>query len=491
MKPGRLIALIVGCLLVLPGIALLLGGVGLGAAYVLDRDAAGYITATVDRLESPTAAITAGDLDLVTDPASPDWLLDRLDADVRLDVVPAGPGGPLFLGIGPAADVDAYLAGVGHDEVVDATGDTPDYRRSAGQVAIDPPGEQRFWAESATGVGPQRLDWTAASGRWAVVLMNADGSPGVSAEATVGAKAGFVLPLVVVLLGLGAVTVAVAVLLILVGVRGHRPVRPLTETGPGVGLAPVGTPPTGSSASPVSISATLDPGLSRWKWLVKWFLVFPHLVVLAFLWMAFVVLTVVAGVAILFTGTYPRGIFAFNVGVLRWSWRVSFYATTGGMGTDRYPPFRLGPEPDFPAMLDVAYPGRLSRGLVLVKWLLALPHYVIVSLLLGGSLGWATTNGEQGQFAPLAGGLLGLLVLVAGVVLLVTGRYPRGLFDLVLGLNRWVFRAIAYAALMTDRYPPFRLDQGGTEPMPAPAPAPPAGPSVESPSARDRQPVAG
>ncbi len=488
MKPSRLIALIVGCLLLLPGLALLLGGGSLGAAYVFERDRAGFFSTTVDRLESPTAAITAGDLDLVTDPGSPDWLLDRLDADVRLEVTPAGSGGPLFVGIGPAADVDAYLAGAAHDEVVDATGDTADYRRSAGQAALDPPGAQRFWVESATGAGPQRLDWTATSGRWAVALMNADGSPGVAAEATVGARAGFVLPLAVVLLGLGEFTTAVAVLLILVGVRGQRAVRPLTGAGAGV----LSGPPAGAPASPVSVSAALDPGLSRWMWLVKWVLVLPHLVVLAILWPVFVVLTLVAGVAILCTGTYPRGIFEVNVGVLRWSWRVSYYATTGGMGTDRYPPFRLSPEPGYPATLDVAYPGRLSRGLVLVKWVLALPHYVVVSVLLGGSLGWVGTNGEQEQLAPLAGGLLGLLVLVAGVVLLVTGRYPRGLFDLVLGLNRWVYRTVAYAALMTDRYPPFRLDQGGAEPGPAPAPAPPppAGPRVDDRPARDLEPVA-
>ena len=124
MKPNRVFALVVGCLLVLPGIGLLGGGVGLGAAYAFDRDADGYFSATADRLESPTVAITAEDLDLVTDPGSPDWLLDRLDADVRLEVT--GPAGaPLFVGIGPAADVDAYLAGVAHDQVIGSTEQHP------------------------------------------------------------------------------------------------------------------------------------------------------------------------------------------------------------------------------------------------------------------------------------------------------------------------------------------------------------------------------
>src|SRR5207342_1104177 len=107
----------------------------------------------------------------------------------------------------------------------------------------------------------------------------------------------------------------------------------------------------------------LDKPLSRWLWLVKWLLVLPHIVVLIFLWIATTVLTIVAGFAIVITGRYPRGIFDFNVGVMRWSWRVSYYAISG-FGTDRYPPFSLRPDPDYPADFTVDHPERLSRGLV-------------------------------------------------------------------------------------------------------------------------------
>jgi hypothetical protein len=210
--------------------------------------------------------------------------------------------------------------------------------------------------------------------------------------------------------------------------------------------------------SPVRVHAHLDEPLRRWFWLVKWFLAIPHLVVLTVLWVVFLVLTVVAGVSIAFTGRYPKGIFDFNVGVLRWTWRVSFYAFT--LGTDRYPPFTLDVVDDYPAQLEIDYPERLSRGLVWVKWwLLAIPHYLIVAFFSGG--------------AEVGGGLVGILALIAGVTLAVKRPYPQTIFDFIMGMHRWSWRVVAYAALMRDEYPPFRLDVGPDEPD-ATVPAPPA-----------------
>jgi hypothetical protein len=230
-----------------------------------------------------------------------------------------------------------------------------------------------------------------------------------------------------------------------------------------------------TGGQPVAVRGRLEEPLSRWLWLVKWLLLIPHYIILAFLWIAFVVVTVIAFFAILFTARYPRALFNFNLGVLRWSWRVSYYGYSA-LGTDRYPPFSLADEPDYPARLDIPYPPRLSRGLVLVKWwLLAIPHYLLLGLLVGGTSYTITsvTNGQTTTWTTTAGtSLLSLLVLFAGVGLLFTARYPRGLYDFAMGVDRWVLRVVAYAALMTDDYPPFRLDQGGSEPAEPRSPLP-------------------
>ncbi|MFF3613012.1 DUF4389 domain-containing protein [Streptomyces sp. NPDC002580] len=210
------------------------------------------------------------------------------------------------------------------------------------------------------------------------------------------------------------------------------------------------------TASPVRIEAFVDPRLSRWMWLVKWFLAIPHYIVLFFLWIAFAFVTLVAFFAILFTGRYPRSLFDFSVGVLRWNWRVGYYAHTA-LGTDQYPPFTLADAPDYPARFDVAYPERLSRGLVLVKWwLLAIPQFIVVGIFVGG-WDWGEADSWRGI------GLIPFLSLVAVIILTFTARYPAHLFDLLLGLARWVARVAVYVALMTDEYPPFRLDLGGQE----------------------------
>ncbi|ORA99811.1 DUF4389 domain-containing protein [Mycolicibacter minnesotensis] len=179
---------------------------------------------------------------------------------------------------------------------------------------------------------------------------------------------------------------------------------------------------------------------SRWLWLIKWcVLATPHYPILLVLYLVYLPLTVIAGVAILISGRYPRPLFDFNVGVLRWSWRVMNYRFPMN-STDRYPPFTLASRPDYPADLQVDYPDRLDNRTVLVKsWLLGLPQVLMC---------WALEP------------VLQLLCVITALTLLITGTIPAGMSDLLLGIVRWRYRVAVYVSLMRDEYPPFRLDQG-------------------------------
>lgn len=438
---GRVVATVFGALLAFVAlIALAVGAVGLWA-HTTQRDADGWFNSSWRQLDTSTRALTAEGVDLGDIHGGPeDWVPDLGTVRVRAR---RSDGGPVFVAIAPEARVDAYLAGVAHMEVDELHRHGVRGTVRPGTRTPQPPADAAGWSAVASGPGTQTARWDPESGRWAAVVMNADASPGVRVDVQVGARARWVGPLAWALLGGGALLGLAAAALLTVGVAGlARPAErpPETQTEP----SPAG--PTIAAAEPVTVHARLDEPLSRWLWLVKWLLLIPHYVVLAFLWAAFVVLTLVALVAIVATGRYPRALFDFNVGVLRWTWRVGFYGSSA-LATDRYPPFTLHPA-DYPAELEIAYPERLSRWKALLKpWLLALPHYLVLSVLLGG---WST------RYVP---GLLVVLVAIAVIVLAVRGRYPRDLFTLVVGINRWALRVAAYAGLMRDEYPPFRLDR--------------------------------
>jgi hypothetical protein len=471
MKVGRIVLIVVGSILALAGLAALAaGGVGLWA-HQTQRDGEGFFATDPIRAATPSHGFASDDLDLGD---VPDW--GNL-AEVRIRGSSLDPSRQIFIGIASGEDVRAYLRGVSYAKVTHVQFNRdPDQLVTVEQPGARipaPPGRQTFWVASAAGTGTQTLRWAIEPGRWSAVVMGANGAAGVAVTLTLGAKVGWLIWVVIGALVVGGILLGAGGYLIY---RGARPVAVAGAAGQVLGpgealpLAPAGATPT---AYPVAVVGVLDEGVGRWLWLVKWLLAIPHYFVLSFLWIAFAVMTVVAFFAILFTGRYPRGIFDFNVGVLRWSWRVAYYAYSA-LGTDRYPPFSLGSEPDYPARLEVAYPERLSRGLVLVKWwLLAIPQYIVIAIFNGGwgfagsgwgSWTWAPGGGWHSTWTYAFPGLIGVLVLIAAIVLLFSGRYPREIFNFVLGMNRWSYRVIAYAALMRDEYPPFRLDPGEAEP---------------------------
>lgn len=450
MKAWKIFVAVFSSLVGLFAIACLVGGIFLTIANAAFRDADGFFTSPDYDLSTPGYAIVSDRFDIAS--RTGDWFPSNF-LDVRLSVESDEPA---LVGVGPSADVDEYLGDVARaeaDHLGDSRGDVRLIEREGGAPASPPPSRRsgscptRKRRLDRVGGGARRVDRGGDERRrvrGSRSRLRGSGAGGSSA-----------------------------------GHR-HRPHRlrrrHRRSRRPGSGL---GNPRKshrgfrdGSSTGVRRRGVALSPGrggqarsrAEQGLWLVKWLLAIPHVIVLGFLWAAFVVLTIVAFFAIAFTGHYPRGIFDFNVGVMRWTWRVSFYVF-GVAATDQYPPFALREMGDYPATLDVEYPEGLSRGLVWVKsWLLAIPHLIIVGFLTSGLIWWTTDAFGGGGVLQIGGGIVGFLVLIALIVLLFTGRYPQGLFELVMGLNRWAWRVGAYVALMTDEYPPFRLDLGGDEP---------------------------
>ena len=193
---------------------------------------------------------------------------------------------------------------------------------------------------------------------------------------------------------------------------------------------------------PVRVRSAIDAP-SRRLWLVKWcVLAVPHYPILIGLYLLYPLVTIAAGIAIVFTGRYPRQLFDFNVGVLRWSWRLMNYRFPMN-STDKYPPFTLASVPDYPADLEVDYPESLTnRAVLLQRWLLGLPQIILC---------WSLEP------------FLQALCVVNAVWLGCVGTINQGMFDLLMGIVRWRYRVAVYVSLMRDEYPPFRMDLGNVQ----------------------------
>ncbi|MDX2378770.1 MAG: DUF4389 domain-containing protein [Acidimicrobiia bacterium] len=193
---------------------------------------------------------------------------------------------------------------------------------------------------------------------------------------------------------------------------------------------------------PVEVNADYPERIANWRPLVSWLLVIPQMFVAAILGWLFGILAIVAFFTVLFTKKIPRGVFDFMVMTLRYSWRTNTYAMFMREG---YPPFDFTAAsaaddpsvPADPAHLGIDYPEELNRWLPLVKWFLAIPHYIALFFL----------------------GIAGFFVWIfSAFAVLFTGKYPEGAFKFMVGIHRWATRVQSYVGLMRDEYPPFMLD---------------------------------
>ena len=183
---------------------------------------------------------------------------------------------------------------------------------------------------------------------------------------------------------------------------------------------------------PVTFEVDYPENLSRWLIFIKWLLVIPHWIILGAFQYLIQATTVISWFAILFTGRYPKPL--FDLAVIYWRWYSRMIAYVALL-RDEYPPFGGG-MPQYPVRVDIEYPERLSRLLIFVKWLLAIPHVIVLFFLT----------------------MAGIVVYVlAWFAILFTGRFPRDMFDFLVGIGRWGLRVNAYVYLMRDEYPPFSL----------------------------------
>jgi hypothetical protein len=220
---AQVAALVIGTLLTLLSLALLgAGGTGLWAEWT-QRDG-GYVTTGTHDFSSSGSALATEHTDLGS--AGVGWLYSpSLLGKVRIRVTPVSGGAPLFVGIGRSSDVDRYLAGVNHTVISDFFGDK--VQAVAGGATPSSPGTQKFWVASSTGPGARTLLWNPKKGSWAVVVMSADGRPGIAVRADLGARMPAVLWIAIGLVLGGVVFLVGGGLLIAGAVRGRRAGRPV------------------------------------------------------------------------------------------------------------------------------------------------------------------------------------------------------------------------------------------------------------------------
>lgn len=197
-------------------------------------------------------------------------------------------------------------------------------------------------------------------------------------------------------------------------------------------MATISTPMSAGTPYPLHLNVQYPEGGSRWKILVRWLLAIPHIAIVYVFNNLSNVITLIALFAILFTRKYPEGLFKLQVGIQRWSQNVWAYV----LFHDQYPPFSFDDGQYPPVSYTVERREQYARFMPLIKWLLAVPHYIVLLFL-------------------SVGGFFVFLWLLLAV--LVTGHYPRSAFDYLVGVARWSARVQSYVGLLVDQYPPFSM----------------------------------
>lgn len=228
MKAGRIAAIATGSLGALIAVALVGAGGTLAWAHITQRDATGYYTSSTAALTSAGYAIESN-VDFGAATTEQDWVPASLLGTVRVRATSVH-GSPVFVGIGPTADIDRWLAGVTYTHVTNVSFGPFEVTSEArtGPRRPTTPTSESFWVASSSGSGTRTVTWPIRGGQWSAVVMNSDANPGVAVDVNVGAKTGWLLPIGLGGAGLGVLLGAGSVLLILFGVRAPRP-KPQTR----------------------------------------------------------------------------------------------------------------------------------------------------------------------------------------------------------------------------------------------------------------------
>lgn len=242
MKAGRIVLLVLGCLIGLLGLGILIGGIAAAVAHGVARDSDGFFRSDKISLVSATSAITSDSVDMGGGPADIGWLSERGDiGTVFVEITPVTAGEEVFAGIGPTSEVDRYLASVGVDRVDEIDDNVAVLEPVEGTATPAPPVDQTFWVAQLATAETGSMTWEIEQGDWSIVVMNADGSPGVDVDARVGIKLDWLLPVAIGLIIGGVILLAGGTTMAVLAGRGPR--KPLPPVYPPGGQQTMATTP--------------------------------------------------------------------------------------------------------------------------------------------------------------------------------------------------------------------------------------------------------